>query len=319
MDEDKAFRDQAKQVWSRYSLLDEVSTLKDLDDVIPTLVPQFQSLAKSFRYNLASAIATTGLPSLLAALAAGESFFRIHQYRKMLLAIIDSPEELSESDKAEILRSAREALQKDLLGSGEGERSSNMELVGRDIERLLLQVDHLAPGIAPEVLRQGVVLVWGAFEVFCRDFFVSYLNQNPTASLALMNDPTTKRLFPKIVDLDVLTQYDFDLSSSMGVVLSSIFDIGSCSAIKSVFSTLFPGNEALRTALSKSEIWLLSQARNLVVHQRGIVDTKYKIATGSDAPEGSELVVAPKDLKGFTFSVRDAGIAVLNATKQHTP
>src|SRR5207248_2920131 len=65
-----------------------------------------------------------------------------------------------------------------------------------DVCRILL--DGLRHGLhdaAQELLRQGAILLWSAFEVFFRDVFELYLNRDPTRIKALVRHPETRKRF----------------------------------------------------------------------------------------------------------------------------
>lgn len=307
----------AKEVNDRFSIMRAHIALKPVDDLIGSLNPPVKKVAESFRYNVAAAITTTGFPSMLAAFAAEDSSLRLYQVHALMLTPVwPTTGELPTSEAQEVLKSANEAFHKDWQESEEGLKHPQLLLMGKDAANLLLKLNASMPGASSELLRQGLVLVWGAFEVLCRDLFVSYLNHVPAAGLALVTDPTTKRLFPRGFEFEDLVQWNFDLSSHLGDLLSVGCDMGSCSTIKSVFLTLLPGDEALLSALSKSDIWMLSQKRHLIVHRRGVVDKRYREATGDDAELGSELTVTPGHFKAYVYAVRDVGSTLINSVSR---
>ena len=178
---------------------------------------------------------------------------------------------------------------------------------------------HSRPTVAAaaeELLRQGVVLVWSAFEVLAQDVFEAVVNARPDLGKSLLDSPEGRRLFQvKAIDLDTLAKFSFDLSGRMGSVLSEFRDMSDLAAIKSVVNGLFPGRPSLSQILGSKQLWYLSQQRHLIVHNRGVVDRRYVERTGTTLGEGTQLRVQPSDLEEYVGVVRDAAAEVLTAAR----
>jgi len=170
---------------------------------------------------------------------------------------------------------------------------------------------------AKELLRQGSVLIWGALEVLARDLFVALLNVKPRLAAELFKDENSKRLFQvKGFNLEVLEQYNYNLSTSMGEILANHNTLDTPSSMKTVFATLLPNKEEIRTAFSDSQIWILFQRRHLVVHRRGVIDAVYLTNTGENLNKGTELTITPKDIDAYFRSILKVGDALIRGVSQ---
>ncbi len=167
---------------------------------------------------------------------------------------------------------------------------------------------------AQELTRQGVVLIWSAFEVLARDLFTAILNQRPGAINLLINSAARRRFLATKFELETLAAYDFDLSKSLGTILSQYESLNDLPGIKDVYLALFPGHPTLVASLSDPSLWPLFQRRNLIVHRRGIVDGQYRDKTGDDKPIGERLLVVPREVDCYVDSVVAAGTEMLGAT-----
>ena len=65
--------------------------------------------------------------------------------------------------------------------------------------------------------------------------------------------------------------------------------------------------------MNSKDLWMLSQRRHLIVHNRGVVDHRYNKQTGETYKEGQRLYVPPTDIELYVTLVRDIGIAILEA------
>jgi hypothetical protein len=165
-----------------------------------------------------------------------------------------------------------------------------------------------------ELLRQGIVLMWGAFEVLARDTFLSLLNTNPSLLPGLLSDEGVKKLFQlKSVPIEKLQRYGFDLSSSLGHLLLEQHRLDDLPSIRTVYGALLPSASRLHELLGSSELWLICQRRHLVVHNRGVVDAQYLEKTGDAAAVGQRLELQPEKVEAALSLVRGIGCEVLSA------
>jgi hypothetical protein len=109
-----------------------------------------------------------------------------------------------------------------------------------------------------EWTRQGIILTWGSLEGFVRDFFVEFVNLHPNVAIKLVTDSDTKGCFsmPKMSLMD-LADYDFNLRSRLGELLTEHKDICSIDVMQAVFKVVFPTNKDLQSALAAPSLGIL--------------------------------------------------------------
>lgn len=177
------------------------------------------------------------------------------------------------------------------------------------LEHLAMLIDEEdSLSAARELSRQGVVLIWSAFEVFSRDLFVDLLNAEPTWIDRLLANPGSRKRFTvEKIDWQTLTSFGFDLSSSLGTFLAQRTDLDDIQTIRDAYAALFPDATSLNQRLADPMLWLLFQKRNLIVHRRGIVDQYYLEKTGDKLPIGTPMWVEPDEIETLLASVIAAG------------
>ena len=285
-----------------------------LDELIDGLDRKYQALGQSFRHNLNSLLSTVAMPFSMASASIHDSHFqRIHaaeriRARSIELDAIQPGERLDETRDREAYRKAR-SLIKEFVGSEDG-----MNAIIRDICRFLLR--SLKAGelklSARELVQQGIILVWSAYEVLFRDAFELELNLHPSkAALLAQNVSTRKRFEVERFSLDTLIKHEFDLSDTVGTLLVGQQDFSDLPTIKSVYAVLFPSSAELTSCLNQPDLWLLYQRRHLFVHRRGTVDQNYLDNTSDAVPLGSTLEVTPKEFEQHFNGVLEAGEALL--------
>lgn len=275
-----------------------------LIEVSATLEDPIRTVALSFLDNLRGMARTLSLPFEF-------TYTQVHGLHWQRIHMAERIRALNESDEqtrdAVALKNAKEKLQAFL--STEGEQVLRDEV----LERL----NHLASeepslGTARELTRQGVVLMWSAFEVLSRDLFVVLLNANPSWTSRLLDQPATRKRFAvEKLDWQTLSAHSFDLSSSMGLLLSQKADLDDIQTIRETFGALFPESAELNQRLSDEQLWFLFQKRNLIVHRRGLVDQQYLDRTGDQLLLGQQLLVQPDNIECFLAAVLAAGEALI--------
>jgi hypothetical protein len=172
---------------------------------------------------------------------------------------------------------------------------------------------HVELGVR-EIFLQSLVLSWGALEVVANDVFVALVDTRPELSVALLRDESCRRLFNSLrIDVELLAEYQFNLASSMGQLLSATRPVDNVEVMKTVFGKLFPKSSELREALASRELWLLNCRRHLIVHRRGVVDDQYLRRSGDTLEPGSRLEVSLDDVRAAIIAVRDVALALLPA------
>jgi hypothetical protein len=290
--------------------------LSDLDGTVAQLRPPYDEPGRAFGHNLTGVVSTVTLPFALAASSVRDRHTqRFYTAERIRARSIEAEEGESESSLEERRKRhaqdiARERVE-EFVRSEDGK-----ELLGRDISEFLIHA-VTAGGLADaaaELIVQGAVLAWGALEVLARDVFITYLNENPQATTRLLTEPSTRKRFewPKI-PMDLLAEYKFDLSESMGSLLSQQQDMSDLGTIKAVYAVIFPPHEPLLENLNKRDLWILSQQRHLIVHRRGVIDKRYLENTGSMQEIGTRLTIEPATLERYLKVVRDTGRTLVEA------
>lgn len=167
---------------------------------------------------------------------------------------------------------------------------------------------------AEELLIQALIGSWSVFEAFSRSMIVTLLNEFPRLVGNVVNSSDLKELLGKQpIDLQMIGEFGYDLSKSMGTVLFRSRRLDSLGHIRSIFKCIFSERE-VQQALGKS-VWVLNQRRHLFVHRRGIVDQEYLSNTGDSLPLGQKLRINALDLEESLRSVRDAIQSVCSAAE----
>lgn len=215
----------------------------------------------------------------------------------------------NEDEREDAARIAAQKKFREFLAGENGDRIAN-EVLDR-LAILSEEDDSLAA--ARELTRQGVVLVWSAFEVFSRDLFVELLNVEPGWIDRLLANPASRKRFTvEKVDWQTLTSFGFDLSSSLGTFLAQRTDLDDIQTIRDAYGALFPNAIEVNRRLADPLLWLLFQKRNLIVHRRGIVDQHYLEKTGDGLSLGASMWVAPSDVECVLKAVISAGEEIVN-------
>ena len=195
-----------------------------------------------------------------------------------------------------------------LVGSPEGRAVLNHETC-----ELLLDLgrNEQIADAAAQLLLQTTVLAWGAFEVLSREVFRIYLNCVPTACANLLADPDVRKRFDlSRISIEKIADFNFNLSGRLGDLLVEQNDLSDLPGIKAALFAVFPADSRLREVLNERILWILFQRRNLIVHRRGIVDTRYVAASGEDLPLGCPLSVRPDEIKSYLGLVVKAAYAL---------
>ena len=285
----------------------------DLENMAARLPNDYKRICESFIYNLNGVLSTVSMPVAMVSIIVSNyrvhELFRHHGMKQIIDGVI-SAKHIDAKIEAEWYEAAGKLYEEEIASKGEAFHG-----ITDRINDLLLRIHkHKEFEIAAsELILQGVVLTWGAFEVLCRDFFISYINLNPSKAYDLIANENTKKYYDrKNIDIELLHNYNYNLSTSMGEVLCEMHDLVNINSIRNIYKSLFNSNDNLTQKLIDSNIWFLNQKRHLIVHQMGIVDKKFIDNTGLDIPIGSKLKVTPETLENYIFAVKDTGFEILN-------
>ena len=190
----------------------------------------------------------------------------------------------------------------------------NVELVKKwTLRRVNLIWDQsiIAP-TGPQVLKQGVVLLWSAFEVLCNDLLIAagdtrsnlrsrieaseYLNQKRGIT---KSDSCSPQLWPQGKDNISLRSLD-----SISKAYQELFpDVGTSVVL----------NKSIFTWFADRQLSVLEQRRHLIVHRAGVKDKAYREQSGDTGGIKDILEVSPSDFLSYTKTVIDIGTKILEA------
>jgi len=309
----------AREMRERFYVPEAVEdTLAGFDALASQLHPDYKPVAAAFRQNLASFVTTVAMPFTLASSSVHERHFqRIHIAARIRAGGIgkDGDKGVEEARDRAAAENAHKQM-REFLGSKDGKN-----VVIRDICHFLR--GSLQQGLldgASELLRQGVILLWSAFEVFFRDVFELHLNRKPTRIKALISQPDTRKRFDaEKLPLETLMDYGFDISAKLGSILLTRQDFSDLRAIKTVYRVIFPSAGNLIASLGSRDLWVLFQRRHLIVHRRGVVDKGYIDETGESLPVGSQIAITPASLENDLKVVLSCGEALCESLCVDSP
>ncbi len=277
-------------------------------------------IARAFAHNVSAVISTVSIPFTLAS----TSVHRQHYWRfgtaERIRARMIEQEENETEEALERRRDAHAGKRADERMQEFLATSDGTNTVTEDICHFLLSgfKEQGGADAASELLHQGVVLLWGAFEVLARDIFQQYVNVNPKALQRLLSDASTRKRFEQQkFSVEFLAEHGFDVSAKMGTILANQQDLSDLLTIKAVYLALFPNNEAIRQSLNERGLWMLSQQRHLIVHRRAVVDQRYVEATNTTCLVGTRLMITPRDLVDYLKLVCQAGTTLISATSEN--
>jgi len=263
-----------------------------------------KTVALSFLDNLRGMMRTLSMPFEF-------TYTQVHGLHWQRIMIAERIRALGEQDdqaRDAVARDKAKAKMQAFL-SADGQQAVQSEV----LERLRrLASDEQSLGTARELTRQGVVLMWSAFEVLSRDLFIILLNGNPGWTSRLLEQPATRKRFAvEKLDWQTLVAYSFDLSACMGLLLSQKADLDDIQTIRETYAALFPDAADMNRVLAEERLWFLFQKRNLIVHRRGLVDQHYLDRTGDHVPLGQQLCVTPAEIESLLAAVLAAGESLI--------
>ncbi len=273
---------------------------KPIINTIKIIQKDYQLIGRAFIYSLEGLFLTISLPfNITLSSVVNRRFQQFH-----IAELIRSGEDVPIPTKVEkvALEIANKKLKKE-LGSKKGINSIK-DLTINELKQLINNKD-MEPAIG-EILRQGTVLTWSAFEVFFKNFITQLLNNKPELIIELVNNSKTSSKFQlKKIDLSKLAEYNFNVSESIGTIFFENINFSNLSTIRDVLGVVFPNNDLLRKYVSESNMWNLNQGRHCVVHNFGNIDSDYINNTVSKAKIGTKLVVTPNELENQLLAIRD--------------
>ena len=163
---------------------------------------------------------------------------------------------------------------------------------------------------AQELLRQIIVMCWGAFEIVANDALRVVLNTKPSVFRGIVETKPYRDSFSSRVLIDALEANGFDLSGKIGDVFCDVARIDSLDKIRNIYGLLL-SDATVDTVLKRELLWRIFQQRNLIVHRRGLIDTWYLENTADFGTIGAHIVFNASYVGDSLNVVRDAGLAII--------
>lgn len=270
--------------------------------------PIAKALLNNGKHGLSSVVSAGSLPYHLINHAAQQrrfdSFFTAERIRSIDLQTGEPSEEF----RHEVRQKARQKMD-DFINSDEGIQHFRDQIIHDLDDRLALE--NVKAG-ASELLVQTLISTWSVFESSVRAFIIAWVNADPARAKPLLVSNDLKTYFGKqVVDLEVISDFGFNLAGSMGDVLFLNRRLDNLSVTRGIMKAFF-NDDHIRNILG-DDMWWLNQRRHLFVHRRGIVDTDYLARTSDNAPTGERLHLTSHDVMNYVVAVRDAILAIAMA------
>lgn len=191
---------------------------------------------------------------------------------------------------------------KEELSNPDTHRRIGLESLDR-LSALLTSSEEFA-NTADELLRQVLVMSWCAFEVLASDLIAALTTHLPALALPILRSKKVQ------ISPDMLERYGFDLSLSMGKILSEAMKMDSLGAIRNIYAITL-SSDKLNIGLADNSLWLIFQRRNLIVHRRGIVDLHYLSKTSDTLAVGEAITIQSDDAEAALETVREVGLTMI--------
>lgn len=170
------------------------------------------------------------------------------------------------------------------------------------------------------LLDSSIVWIWCSFEVLMRELWKQSLNEggaylgNIVTKKLATQDRGSDKMQSKYIRLDYLAKYSYDLSKNLGTVLMDRFDFTSVRGICEAYSCAFPKSENIKKALNSKKLSELEAARNVIVHNAGIIDSDFcKRMSTSVSEKGNRIRLNNRRVCEYGNETIDVGIAVMVA------
>jgi hypothetical protein len=285
--------------------------LSGLTTEAATCTSQLQQQVIAFCDAMKAVHATTTFPYALAfSNATHIQFQRFHIAAKIRAIKVDSSK--SDGERTRDDDSGPYAYAQEQLKEFQQSEDGVCETI-RSVSHFLVDATHSQTNAdaAAELLYQGVIGAWAAFEVLARDGIMELLNLQPRLSEKLLTAPAKKHFELPKISIDELSAAEFNFASCMGTLIIGTRDFSDLRTIKAAFQSL-GGTEADLTVLNEKELWDLNQDRHLIVHRRARIDKRYIESTGCRQAENERIKISPNKLEIY---IQTAIRAALSITK----
>jgi hypothetical protein len=304
--------DESPEARENFLLVDPLEFFNGFPSV-DTLESPLTAPLLAFKANLSSALQVGSVPFQLA--HSGVIRQRFNQLmmaeRIRSLKTVKAGEPVGEQAAKAAVEDAKRAMRNELADSDVVKRHANdaLEVLNQHLR------DQDFGASAQELLRQVLVICWGAFEILVNDTMRVLLNERPNIIRAFTDNKTYRDLLSTRVLLEALEAKSFNLSSAMGDLFCDVVKLDSLEKIREA-SRIALCQSSIDIILKDERLWRISQQRHLIVHRRGLVDARYIERTSDRAMIGEQLKVGAKYTESSLAVVRDAGCAPYAAAQQ---
>ncbi len=304
----EATGDRFGKEWSR-------SDLDHLSKLVEELPPELRHIASAFESNVRSAKNLRFLPERIVWLS------EVPKLRARIATMVkeawkDGEEGAGDEMSFRSLVALRE-FNEQLDRRNERLRNLLDELDARvgvefraETERIASEVLTSEPvqGEVREIRLLSVLLIWSSLEILAGDVISEWLSldRGVLNRAVRAKDIWRGKRLPAF-GLGQLVEDGFDLSAAVQEALL----LQSWDGIKDVFLALLPTDKNLARRLKDPDLRLLFLRRNLIVHSRGVVDSKYRSNSSDDRDLGARLDLKDDEVKRHLQSVIRAGTALL--------
>jgi hypothetical protein len=241
-----------------------------------------KDIVESFIANLESIDRVVSIPYVLSEQFANNRAFSMHLSRNAILH-----PELNHEQLLEIAR-------KEFQESFEDQNQANRIFI--DLCMPLIEIPQDEKDPAKELLNQGILLTWSAFEVFCRDYIEKRLNDDPMLCIPIFNSEMLRRRSDlRKLPLEYLISNKFNISEKVGTIIVENYDCSDLLILKEILFCITNKDE-IRECMDDKKLWNLFQIRHLIMHRRGIIDKTFLDKTNIDQAIGEKIIIRPNEL-----------------------
>jgi hypothetical protein len=257
----------------KYNYGQTTTTINDLKSCYEKLEDEgLKMIAKIALNNMSHIVAGLALPQVLLM----ENIRRNRSINYLIYASKTSKISLdttNETEKEKLLEIVNEKLNKEQKNIN-AEASMQLE----NLKEILL----IENAIRVQALN-SLVNIWTIFESCSKEIWIYLLNRFQNDFLKnILKESENKGIegiSGKLISIEFLGKYDFNINNKLGEILSSKYDFTSCNGIKKAFIDLQKKKINKLKCLDNPIIYKLEITRNLIVHNAGIIDKEYQKRT----------------------------------------
>ena len=177
------------------------------------------------------------------------------------------------------------------------------------------------------LIYSAVVWIWTLFEVAASDLWETALNVNfdtlgKDALQRMVKDYASPvyedKMSGKYIKIGYLAEFDYNIRDNVGSILKRYFDFTSLIGIKNAYNFVFPKSVTLEKSLSNDILRSLSEDRNLIVHNGGYIDLRYKNLTNTAQNIGEQLDIGENTCDDYLAAAIRTFRDMLNCVNDYT-